>query len=181
MGRNKIIILTVIFVCISAASRGQDKCSASFWGINPSITVEPFYNKGELDINIFPLVFQKTITRRVDFRISTIVNYGIRNENSAFSHLGAQVSFPVFIIRKDENTLPSNGFFVAPGFGVTRNLIEEHNNFGLWLEPGYNLLISPKYSISFGAQFGATHFWYDNGTKKWGNHFGVKIIIGRWY
>jgi hypothetical protein len=52
---------------------------------------------------------------------------------------------------------------------------------GLWAEPGYLLSISKKWSISFGAQFGATRFWYDDGRAKTGNHFGVKISIGRWF
>ena len=159
----------------------QENETINFIGVNPSITVEPFYNKGELDINVFPVVYQKTVSRRIDFRILTIVNYGIRDTNSAFSHLGVQMALPVFIIKKDNNQKPSKGFFIAPGVGLTRNLIEKHNNFGLWIEPGYHLLIDEKFGLSFGVQFGATHLWYDNGTTKWGNHFGVKIIFGKWY
>ncbi|HOP03687.1 MAG TPA: hypothetical protein PL017_03850 [Tenuifilaceae bacterium] len=159
----------------------QENKSATFWGLNPSITVEPFYEEGELDINVFPVVYQKTITHRIDLRVASIVNFGVRNENSKFSHVGAQVSFPVHFSKKENTSVPSKGFYAAPGLGLTRNLIEKHNNFGVWIEPGYNLQISPKYSISFGAQFGATHFWYDNGDTKWGNHFGIKVIIGRWF
>ena len=174
-----IILLTLSLFNLEIFAQGEK--TASFWGITPSITVEPFYEKGELDINIFPIVFQKTITSRVDLRVASIVNYGIRNENSKLSHVGGQVSFPIHFSKKEEKSMPSKGFYAAPGIGSTRNLIEKHSNFGLWIEPGYFLQISPKYSISFGAQFGATHFWYDDGETKWGNHFGIKIIIGRWF
>lgn len=172
-----ILILTIISLSLSA----QNNKTANFIGINPSVTVEPFYEKGELDVNIFPLVFQKTITKRVDFRLSTILNYGVRNTNSEISHFGARIAFPFFIKKKEDLTLPSKGFYAAPGIGFTRNRIEEHTNIGFWLEPGYNLLVSDKLSISFGVQLGATHFDYDNGTQKWGNHFGMNIILGMWY
>lgn len=182
--KNKVLVyfLTLLSILFhQTITSAQENKTATFWGLTPSITVEPFYEKGELDINIFPIVYQKTITNRVDLRIASIVNYGVRNENSKLSHLGAQVSFPIHFPKKEEKSIPSKGFYAAPGFGATRNLIEKHNNFGVWIEPGYNLQISPKYSISFGAQFGATHFWYDNGDTKLGNHFGIKIVIGRWF
>ena len=75
---------------------------------------------------------------------------------------------------------PSNGFFVAPVLGLTRNRLAGHNNVGLWLEPGYSLLFDSRFAFSFGLQVGATHFTYDDGTTRWGNHFGVKVIFGRW-
>jgi hypothetical protein len=156
----------------------QEKGSSNFIGINPSVTIEPFYEKGELDINVCPFVFQKTITRRIDFRLMTVVNYGFRNTGNTFTHIGLQPALPIFLKAKEDNRMPSKGLFIAPGFGVTRNLIEKHSNAGLWLEPGYMLSISPKWSISFGAQFGATHFWYDSGESKWGSHFGIKVIFG---
>jgi len=176
-----VILLVFVYLfsinCISA----QRKSSVNFIGLNPSITYEPFYEKGELDINVFPLVYQTPLSKRIDIRVSSIVNYGIRNTNNSFSHLGFQTALPIFFKLKEEKNLPSGGLFIAPGFGVTRNLIEKHSNVGLWVEPGYNLLFDDNFAISFSAQFGATHFWYDNGDTKWGNHFGIKIIIGMWF
>ncbi len=174
-------VLTIILICISSFQIiGQTERTSGFIGLNPSVTVEPFYKEREFDVNVFPLVFQKTLTRRIDFRLSTTLNYGIRNTTNEISHLGGQFSFPVFIRKKSDMLLSSQGFFLAPGIGVTRNRIEKHTNFGLWVEPGYNLMISKKWSISFGVQLGATHFDYDSDIKKWGNHFGIKIIIGKW-
>lgn len=171
-----IAILSVSTLGISA----QTVKTANFIGLNPSVTVEPFYEKGELDLNILPLVFQKTLTGRTDFRISTTLNYGFRNTTNEISHLGGQFCFPVYFLKKEELLAPSQSFYVAPGFGMTRNLIEKHTNFGFWVEPGYNLMISEEWSISFGVQLGATHFDYDSGERRWGNHFGIKIIIGKW-
>lgn len=171
-----IILLILNSFCVLA----QHQRTAFYLGLNPSVTVEPFYEKGELDLNIFPLVYQKTITNRIDFRVSTILNYGIRKTTDEISHFGCQIAFPVFLSRKEDLSAPSKGLFCAPGIGLTRNRIEDHTNIGFWLEPGYNLMVSEKWSISFGIQIGATHFDYDNGTQKWGNHYGVKIVFGRW-
>jgi hypothetical protein len=178
----KQFFLIIIFaLTLSVQAKCQDRKSASFSGLNPSLTIEPFYEKGEIDINILPIVYQKTITDRIDFRISTTVNYGLRESKNTISHLGGQIAFPIYFKKKELLSAPSEGFFAAPGIGITRNRLEKHNNIGLWIEPGYNLRISDRWTISFGMQLGATHFSYDNDTKKWGNHLGVKIFIGKWF
>lgn len=179
---KRLIFLSIIFTVLSSVCvLAQHQKNAYFIGLNPSVTIEPFYEKGELDINVFPLVYQHTITNRIDYRVSTILNYGIRKSTDEISHFGGQITFPVFLKKKDDLSIPSEGIYFAPGIGLTRNRIENHTNFGFWLEPGYNLMISENWSISFGVQLGATHFIYDNGDKKWGNHFGIKIIFGRWF
>lgn len=178
--KRLFILSSILLIFNTFIVYSQQQKTANYIGLNPSVTVEPFYEKGELDINIFPLVYQKTITDRIDFRVSTILNYGIRNTTNEISHFGGQIAFPIFLNKKDNLSSPSNGFFCAPGMGLTRNRIENHTNIGFWLEPGYNMMVTDKWSISFGIQLGATHFDYDNGSQKWGNHFGIKIIVGRW-
>ena len=179
--KKKIFLVFMILLINSITGVAQIKKTKNFIGICPSVTVEPFYQKGELDINIVPIVFQKTISKRIDIRVSTILNYGIRNTSSQISHLGVQMSFPIFLSKKEDLLFPSEGFFISPGLGFTRNRMEKHSNVGFWLEPGYCLKISENWSIFFGVQLGATHFDYDNGTQKWGNHFGIKIVLGRWF
>ena len=174
------IIFIIIIGLYSIQSIAQTEMAPNFVGINPSVTIEPFYEKGELDVNVFPIVYQKALAERIDIRIATILNYGIRKTTNEISHFGGQLAFPIFLKKKEDLLLPSQGYFAAFGIGFTRNRIEEHTNIGFWLEPGYNLMISEKWSISFGIQFGATYFNYDNGIQKWGNHFGSKIIFGRW-
>ena len=68
-----IILLIICTFQISA----QEK-PANLLGFNPSLTVEPFYDKGEFDVNIFPLVFMHTLSIRTDLRFTTILNLGIR-------------------------------------------------------------------------------------------------------
>lgn len=88
--------------------------------------------------------------------------------------------YPCFSQKKEAISEISKGFFVAPIVSMSRNRIEEHNNLGVWIEPGYNLLFDNEFAMTFGLQVGGTYFAYDNGQTNLGNHFGVKIIIGKW-
>lgn len=161
-------------------AKAQSERRLFFAGITPSITVEPFYQKGELDLNIFPIVYQRTISNRFDLRLTTILNLGVRNNGNEISHLGIETAIPFFIKKKESKYECSNGLFASPVVSLTRNRMEQHNNLGFWLEPGYNLLFENKFAISFGLQIGTTYFKYDTGETKWRNHFGVKIVFGRW-
>lgn len=177
-GDHYFFLFTLV-ICIPKAYAQTEK-APHFLGINPGVTVEPFYEKGELDVNIFPLVYQRPVSLRMDPRLTTILNLGVRNSGNEISQWGLEAALPVFLKRKDSKTEYSKGFYVSPVAGVTRNSIEAHNTVGLWLEPGYNLLFDDKFALSFGLQVGGTFFSYDNDQKKWRSHFGVKIIFGRW-
>lgn len=174
-----IVISAIVFISRNLLL-AQEVKSINFLGINPSVTVEPFYEKGELDVNIFPLVYQTPLTKIFDLRLNSILNLGVRNGGNEISHYGIETGIPIFFNSKGTKYEVSNGIFIAPILGLTRNRIEEHNNIGIWIEPGYNLLIDNKYAMTFGLQFGKTYFDYDNGKTNWGNHFGVKIILGKW-
>lgn len=171
-------ILYIILLLLGVSTCFSQK--AMFIGINPSVTIEPYYKKGEKDINVFPVVFTKTLTSRIDVRFSTIVNLGYRVNTKKISHVGFQLAFPIYLKNKQLSE-PSKGFYFAPGIGFTRNNLEKHSNLGFYVEPGYQLLINEKWSISFGMQLGTTHFNYDTGNDKWDKHFGLKIVLGRWF
>lgn len=175
-----LLILKIVLFQFNNLLYAQSDNKFNFIGLNPSLTVEPFYEKGELDVNIFPLVYQRPLTKRFDIRFTTICNLGIRNQGSEISHVGMETAFPIFFKSKEDKKESSKGFFIAPIISTTRNRIEEHNNLGIWIEPGYNLLFENNFSMSFGLQLGGTYFHYDNGGAMWGNHFGVKIIFGKW-
>ncbi len=177
---KKVIFLIFIWFYFDNPLIAQSGNRSNFIGINPSVTVEPFYEKGELDINIIPIVYQTPLTNIFDLRLTSICNLGIRNEGNEISHFGIETALPIFFKAKQDKKESSKGLFVAPIVSLTRNRKEEHNNVGLWVEPGYNLLFDNKFALSFGLQLGGTYFSYDNGQTKWGNHFGVKIIFGKW-
>lgn len=180
MFNKNIVLIGLITLLYPSIIKAQERAPI-FIGINPSVTVEPFYEKGEMDIGILPLVFQRRISNTIDFRFSTILNLGLRDSGNRMSHLGFETAFPIFFTKKENKTDCSKGFYIAPILSFTRNKIEEHNNLGIWAEPGYNFLFDNKFAMSIGAQFGATYFAYDDGKSKWGNHFGIKFIFGKWF
>jgi hypothetical protein len=177
--KNFLLLLLLLILTFKLFAEGNKR--ANFIGIKPEVTVEPYYQKGELDVNILPLVYQHTLNQRIDVRLASIMNLGIRETGTTISHYGFQLAFPVYLQKKEDTSLPSKGLFVAPGIGVTRNNLDKHQNIGLWVEPGYHLVFDDKWAIAFGIQLGATHFSYDDGTAKWGNHFGIKICFGKWF
>ena len=177
--KKVITIIILLLVCKTSLVAQEDQKNI-FLGINPSVTVEPFYEKGELDFNILPLVYQKPLTKRMDIRITSILNLGIRNSKNEISHFGFEMGLPVFFKKKEIKNEYSQGFFLAPILSHTRNRLEKHRNLGGWIETGYNLLFDNNFAMTFGVQLGGTHFNYDNKQNKWGSHFGIKIIIGKW-
>jgi len=171
-----IFFATVLFafgVCkAQAANLGL---SSYFIGVTPSITAEPYYDAGEFDVNILPFVYQTSVFEKADIRMTSIVNYGIRKNESKLSHIGFEIAFPIRLLSQSSTTGPANGFFVAPIFSVTQEQIDSETHIGLWVEPGYQFVFFNNYSMSIGLQLGAT--WIDSDIA---SHLGVNFIIGKW-
>lgn len=165
----------------STENRISERKSIHLWGFNPSITVEPYYRKGDFDINILPIVYQTSFSKRVDFRINPILNLGIRQDFNEFSHIGFEMATPIYIFKKEKRYLPSKGFFVAPVFSLTNTPSQSKMNYGYRGEVGYHFLINKKLGFSVGFQYGKTQFVYRLGENETTNHFGFKIIFGKWY
>jgi len=174
-------ILLFISLLITQSVFGQDDKRPNFWGVNPSVTVEPFYEKGEFDINILPLIYQTPLTKRFDFRLISTLNLAVRNDGNGISHVGLQAGLPMYFKAKESQTELSRGLFIAPIVSLGRNHLEQHNSLGLWVEPGYNLLFDNDFAMTFGLQFGGTYFPHEDGQTQWGNHFGVIIVFGKWF
>jgi hypothetical protein len=174
------IFMLIIILSLNSILKAQDEVTKHFIGINPSITAEPFYEKGEVDINIFPLVYQRILINRVHLRLTSILNLGIRNDGNSLSIYGIEMAIPYYFSQKVNKYNPSRGLFIAPTLSFVRYSKQEHSNIGIWFESGYNILIDKSLSLSLGLQFGATYFSYDNDANKWRNHFGIKIVLGKW-
>jgi len=174
-----IIITTFTLICESPIHAQEDK-KYNFIGINPGVTVEPYYEKGEFDINIFPLVYQRSLSKRFDIRLASTLNLGVRNNGNGISHMGIETAFPIYLKKKEIKSEIPKGFFVAPILSLGRNKMEAYNSIGLWVEPGYHLLFENNFAMTFGLQLGGTYFPHDNEQARWGNHFGIIIIFGKW-
>ncbi len=177
----KLLTTGILFLSCISLSFSQSTRPAQFIGINPSVTIEPYYEKGELDVNIVPVVYQLSVAKRVDLRMTSILNLGIRKNGNEISHWGLEAAAPIYFRAKESKTEFSKGFFAAPVLSFTRNNSANHYNIGVWAEPGYHLLFENSFAFSFGLQVGATYFMYDNDEQKWGNHFGAKVVFGKWF
>lgn len=177
--KSNFLVVNLLALCL--VINAQEKSTKHFIGINPSVTAEPFYEKGEVDINIFPVVYQRIITERFDIRFTSNLSLAIRNEGNSSSIYGFEVGAPFFFSQKVRKNQPSKGLFIAPIFSFVQYSKEDHSNMGIWLEPGYNVLMDKNFSVSIGLQVGGTYFFYKNDENKWREHIGLKVILGKWF
>jgi hypothetical protein len=179
--RSALVTLLIVKFLFPIGLFAQREKTPNFFGINPSITVEPYYNKGEFDVNILPLVWQKPLFYRMDLRLTSILNLGVRETGNVISHYGMEFAGVFLMKRKTEKSDCSSSWFAAPIISVSHNNIENRSSVGLWLEPGYAILFDNKFALSLGIQFGATSFISEQNEVSWGNHFGFKVVFGKWF
>jgi len=175
----KIIKAILLLTIITNGINAQNK-RAFMLGVNPSFTVEQYYDEGELDINIFPLTVQVSMSKRIDIRFITLLNVGIREDASGFSQMGIESALPIFFKAKEDLIKQSFGFYAAPVISLSKSKIDDNVHFGLWAEPGYQFGIGERFSMVCGIQAGTTYIYYDSGEASWNSHFGLKVILGWW-
>lgn len=169
MKKISILVFTLT-ILLALECNAQDR-KPIFIGLQPGITKEQFYDKGEFDVNIFPLVMQLPVTKQMDFRATLLANYHFVGENG-FSDIGIFLIAPVFLKNKSNVNITSSGFYAGPLVGLGRNILNEHYTVTLGVEPGYMFPTDKRFTLTLGLQLGGSYFEYDNGETKWRNHFG---------
>ena len=175
----RVLLITFIILYGITKSYSQEG-RALMLGLNPSLTVEQYYNEGEFDINVFPMSIQLSMNRHIDLRFISMVNIGIRNDQSGFANIGIESAMPIYFKAKKDRSMPSKGFYAAPILSIAGNKLDENTHVGLWIEPGYHLGISERFNMIFGLQTGVTYITYNSGEADLAGHFGLKVIIGWW-
>jgi len=177
---NRIIIAIISLFTVYCGTILGQTTKQVYIGLQPGVTVEPFYEEGEFDFNVFPLIIETPVSSRINLRICPIANYHMGGETNGFSDLGVFTVLPIFFNKKeDDNTIPY-GFYLGPVVGLGRNLINKHFTTTLALEPGYMIETKKRFTINLGIQFGASHFSYDTEPNKWVFHWGPKVTFGFW-
>lgn len=175
---KRFFFITLLLI-VSLSSFGQSN-TPIFIGVQPSVTVEPFYDKGEFDIDVFPFVFEASVGLRTNVKISPLVNYHIGGQKGGVSDVGVFTVLPIFFKKKEERSDRPYGFYAGPVLGFGRNLINDHYTTTLAAEPGYLFEAKKRFTISLGLQLGGSYFAYDNQPNKWVTHWGPKIGLGFW-
>jgi len=174
---SRCLTFVAILFTSSLCNVQADTMRANYFvGLSPSLTAEPFYESGEFDVNILPLVYQRNIVDNIYVRMIGLVNYGIRKNENKLSHIGFDLAFPFQLFAHAPIPSPSDGFFVAPILSIAQEQIKNELHVGLGLEPSYQFIFSRNYAMSIGLQFGVT--WIENDMV---DHFGIKFILGRWF
>ena len=173
------LLFIILLLTQAHFTYGQEK-KPIFLGLQPSITQEKFYDDGEFDINVIPVVVEIPMGRRVDLRFTSILNYHIGGEEEGISDVGFQLLAPIFFRKKEMINEKSHGFYIAPVTGYGRNLLNDHHTYVLAIEPGYLFPTKKKFTLSLGIQLGGSYFDYDSLPDEWGQHFGVKVNLGFW-
>lgn len=175
---KRILFLTISLFMVTIGFTQEIK-RQYFLGLQPSFTKEKFYADNEFDINVFPLVLQTGISKKVDVRLTTLANYHFGNA-AQFSDLGIELATPVFWKKKESAKSKSKGIFLSPVLGLSNNQMNQHNTINAIVEGGYFFLIGKKLALSASLQYGRSFFYYHDGTSKDVEHFGVKVNIGLW-
>ncbi|MFC2090359.1 hypothetical protein ACFLT1_06240 [Bacteroidota bacterium] len=176
--KSYISISIVAFLLFANNLIGQEK-NPLFIGFQPGITIEPFYEKGEFDINLIPFVVELPLSKRIDMRFVSLSNYHFGNE-AGFSDIGINTILPIFLIKKESIIDRSEGFYLGPVLGLGRNLVNNHFTITTAGEIGYMFKAERRFTVSLGVQLGGSYFMYDNEPAVWRQHFGPKINLGWW-
>lgn len=100
MHLKQIIIISTLFIIFTASAFGQTNKSF-FIGIQPSITVELFYEEGELDINILPIVYEKPVGFRTNIKLLPVVNYHLGGSVQGVSDLALYAVLPIYFRQRE--------------------------------------------------------------------------------
>ena len=177
---NAITLTTLLLLALSIAGAEGQSARPIFIGLQPNITVEPFYEKGELDINVFPVIVEAPIGSRINLKLSPIVNLHKGGVSNGVSDIGLFSVLPIFMQKKESAESKPHGFYIGPVLGFGRNLITHHYTTTLAVEPGYLFETKKRFTISLGMQLGSSYFSYDSQPNKWITHLGPKVSFGFW-
>ena len=173
-------VLLIIFLGLSSYNACAQEKTSIFLGINPSLTVEPFYPKGDFDVNIFPIVFQSSINKQIDYRIISLINMHF-GEETELADVGLQATLPVYFKKRDEESFHNYGFYIGPAVGFSRNIRSDHNTLNLAVEPGYMFEATKHFTINMAIQYGRTFFDHDSKPSENAELLGYKINLGWWF
>lgn len=176
---KKLSFMIIFVLIIREQGYGQSN-TPIFIGIQPNITVEPFYEEGEFDVDIVPIVFEASVGLRTNIKITPTLNYHFGGTTNGISDVGANVVIPFFLKAKDTRADRPYGFYLGPVIGFGRNLMNSHYTTTIGAEPGYMFETKKRFTISMGLQLGGSYFSYDAEPNKWVTHWGPKFSFGFW-
>jgi len=149
-----------------------------FLGLQPGFFVEPWFNSGEFDVNLLPLVLETAITDNLGLRIRSSLFYRAGNPNAdlKLDVIGGSVGL-FYYLNPRSKVIQYNGFFIGPFFGYSKWLIDNYSSITIAVESGYSFVVKQNVSLNLSGQIGVSHFFEKEDTD---SHFGIFVNIGYW-
>lgn len=168
-----------------ARAEGAEHAQASepvlFVGLQPSVTVEPYYPDGVFDLNAAPVCVEWRAAASISLRAAPLLTFrfGVP-DGPSLAHLGFELGAPIHLAAQQAAEPPS-GPWVGPGTALTRNVLDRHWTTGLHLDAGWALRPSSRLALLFSLQAGGTLFVPDEGGLELKEHLGFKAAVGWWF
>lgn len=142
-------------------------------GAQPAITVEPWYEEGEMDINILPFVYLPNTGMLAEMRFISLVNYHF-GDDGGVKDVGLEIAKPWYY--------KETAWYGAPVALVGVDLLEDRFKTTLTSEFGYSFETEDAWRFNLGFQLGATFFGANDAEAAvWRDHIGVKFYFGKWF
>lgn len=157
---------------------------SNYVGILPSFLAEPYDTIDALEINVFPLVYERRFKEKWGIQLRPIINYRIYKPHPGISHIGGTLLVNRYVpelIKKDDFWITPN---IGAYFSYTYNKIESVNTLILGLEPGVLMRLSERFSLNLALQPGIDYFPDDhsrnfvNSSSGFKAHFGFIFHVG---
>ncbi len=145
-------------------------------GLEPAMTVEPFYEDNEFDLNLVPLVIHQRGAESLKTRLILQANYHFADE-AGFNNVGLEVARPAYIFEEGSFA----GAYTTPIVSLGLNILDDQLKSTMGGEIGYSFDTETNWRFNVALQVGATFFGEnDTGPSEWKNHFGIKFHFGKW-
>lgn len=178
-----LLIFFSIFFCLNTNAQNI-LGKSNYIGILPSVLKEPYDKIDAIEVNVFPLVYERRIKDKWGTQLRPMINYRIYKPHPGISHLGGTV----MVNRYLPSLFKKEDFWIVPNIGAyfsyTYNKIDLVNTLILGLEPGVLMKLSSRFSLNLAIQPGIDYFPdeysrnFVNSSNGFKPHFGFIFHIG---
>jgi len=171
------LLISILFFLLASPVFAEDT-TPIYIGVEPRIGREDWYQDGEYDVNVIPLVIEFALSDNISFKTKT----------SYFMHYGGSVGSKRSLVGIGGNVFyhfkpisdsrQYHGLFLGPLLESNYDYIEAMRHSTIAAEVGYAIPVDTDWSVNISAQYGRTNF--SDATKPTADHFGIFVNFGYW-
>lgn len=178
-----ILVLCAVASPVHADAGAADEASAApptvHIAIGPRVMQESWYESGELDVSIVPLVIELPLSSRVGLRLrpSVFYHFGGPSPDTRVSLIGGSAA-PIFYLQAADGPRPYSGWFIGPSLEITHNRLESMWHASVAADGGYAIYFEGGTGLILSVQLGVTFF--SDSDQDPALHPGVFPSFGIW-